>query len=715
MKLFEKVLFSLTTIVMVTSCNQNTGNGNLYIASKPHKIDYNVGEPFSLDGLKVIDSKSGEEITGYTSSISEGYEFISSDVDNINEVTISKRGYNPASFPITLSNLPQLVITSLPKTEYIVGEFFSLEGLVVTCNSEVITDYSCNYSTSNRLQTIGVFEVTISKAGCWPTYYSIEVMNSHALSIASLPNKTEYKTGEVFSSEGLVVKDERGNEISDYELSIPHGTVLKIEGEITIDVSKETYDSTNFSITVTKDSGHHEEINRDLTFYYLNDTHGSFIRNSKDSEAGISYIGEYIINKVNLDPDNSIVLSGGDMFQGGYESNETKGAIMIDAMNIIGFDAMTLGNHEFDWGEQYIYQFKDELNCPLISANTFYSNDKVTRPEWITPYAIIERDDLKIGIIGAARENMGSSIEGQISSEFYFPAPNSYIKEFSDDLRLTKGCDIIIASFHDEGFEGYSGNPTRYQDLTEVSKNTNKKYVDAMFFAHDHLRKNGVYNGVPYLEAGCNGINIGELTLSLKGDGVSYDVSSVNTDVIWADSSCTKSNELIDALTEKEEYKDIIALADIPICTFSKDYSKSEFAYVACMAMYWYVNSNKEQFDGVTVYLASHNTGGVRAEVSAGVFTRRDLIKVFPFDNQLSIQTCTEYNIKNLKESDYYRTYGEVDPVYDSKGHTHAVTITYISEYKYADRYYQVSHINYDFTAKSALLEYLSQGVNPDL
>ena len=714
MKVLERLLLSATTLILLTGCNTQAEK-SLYIASKPYKTEYNVGENFSLEGLKVIDSKSGETITGYTSSVLDGYEFIESDINNIKSVTISKKGYNPASFEISVSNLPQLVISSYPKTEYIVGDYFSLEGLVVTANNEVVTGYSCNFSTSNKLENVGTFEVIISKTGYWPVSYNIEVSNIHTLTIVNRPNKTEYKTGEEFSSEGLLVHDEKGQVVSGYSLSIEDGTVLKIEGDITVTVSKETYESTSFTINVTKDSGHHEETDRDITIYYINDTHGSFARIEKRSEAGMSYVGEYIINKVNEDPSNSIVLSGGDMFQGGYESNETRGAIMIDAMNIINFDAMVLGNHEFDWGESYIESFDEKLDCPIISSNTFYSYDNVTRPDWVTPYAITEKDDLKIGIIGAARENMGSSIEGEISRDFYFPAPNAYIKQYSDELRLNKGCDVVIAAFHDEGFEGYNGSPTRYSDLTQVSDVTNHKYVDAMFFAHDHMRKEGKYNDVPYLEAGCNGKNVGELTLSLKGDGLSYTVTDSSTNIVWADSTCITSNEQIDALSNKEEYAEIIALASVPICTFSKSYTEEEFTVIACMAMYWYVNENKDQFGGVAVYLASHNTGGVRDKVDSGVFTRRDLIKAFPFDNQLSIQTCTEYNISRLKSSDYYRTYEEGAPVYDSEGHTHAVTITYISEYKYADRYYQVSHINYDFTAKQALIEYLIQGVNPDL
>ena len=261
---------------------------------------------------------------------------------------------------------------------------------------------------------------------------------------------------------------------------------------------------------------------------------------------------------------------------------------------------------------------------------------------------------------------------------------------------------------------GYNGSPTAFYDLTTNDPIVNRKYVDAMFFAHDHVRKYGTYNGVPYLEAGCNGKNIGELTLSINNGNCVYMVQDCSTNVIWADTSCTVADPAIEAITQKEEYAEIIALADVPIYTFKNAYSQESFTEVVCMAMYWYVNSNKEKFDNTTVYFASHNTGGIRSEVSSGVFTRRDLIKVFPFDNLLSIQTCTSSHISYMKSNDYYRTYQPGEIVYDEDGYTKAISITYITEYKYA-YYYQKEYKNYDMTAKDALVAYLTSGVNDNL
>lgn len=717
MKRRHLIFFPSAIILTLGSCsfpNPLTPQKELYIASYPDTQLYNVGGIFSLEGLRVIDIDSGQDVLDYRSSIPEGYQFVQSDVSASTKVTISKDKYKSTSFNIAVRNIPTLEITRLPKQIYQIGEYFSLDGLVVTAEGVEIADYTCNFSTANRLNTSGTFDVIISKENYWPATYQIVVNPVHALFVTSLPSKTTYEVGEYYSSQGLVVKDELDNVVTDYTSSLEEGSQFKFQGTVTVTLSKEGYDAASFDLTVNPKSSGGDVTYRNITIYYLNDTHGSFIRNPDLDEAGMSYISKYIKTKVSNDPSNSIVLSGGDMFQGGYESNETHGKIMIESMNEIGFDAMVLGNHEFDWGESYIETFAETLDCPIISANTFYSYDRVTRPDWLSPYTVITRGDLKIGIIGGDRQNLGSSITGSISDNFYFPSPNEYIKSYSTYLRANEGCDIIIAAFHDEGFEGYDGSPTKYSDLTEIDSETNCKYVDAMFFAHDHLRKTGTFNGVPYLEAGCNGKNIGELTLKLENNGVVYTVDSSTPKVIWACSNATTPDSAIEAIAAKAEYADIIAHADDVIYTFSNSYSEENFTYVVCMAMYWYVNAHKNEFDNTTIYFASHNTGGVRSEVNAGQFTRRDLVKVFPFDNQLSLQTCTAQNIYNMERSSYYRTYKESEPVYDDHGFTKAISITYITEYKYAYNY-QVSYINYNATAKDALLAYLLNNINPNL
>ena len=703
-------LLFLIPFVLLTGCTLDISIpkvNQLYVANKPNKTTYNVGEAFSLEGIKVIDPSTAEVITEYTSSIEEDYVFVLEDVSDKKKVYISSTGYKDTSFDIKVTNLPYMYIKSLPKTEYHVNEYFSLQGLIVVDkDNNVINAFASeNFKEGQQLTTPGTFEVVITSGGYFPVSYEIVVYNEKSLHVDTLPEKTKYEVGEEFSSQGLVVKDERGNIFENYELSIKDGEVLKVAGNKTITVSDKNkeYLSTTFDIEV-KDKESYPEIRKDLKIYYINDTHGSFSRT--DGEAGMSYIGQYIMDNVSENTEKgiaSLVLSGGDMFQGGVESNSTHGDIMIDAMNIIGFDAMALGNHEFDWGEKYLSQFQDKLNCPILSCNTFYKNGDEL--DYISSYTIVEKMGIKIGLIGAVEADIGSSIVGNVSDNFKFPNPTSYMKNISTDLR-NQGCDLVIGLFHDGGYEGSTGSPSKYESLTSADSNSGRKYLDAMFFAHDHQRKSGVYNEVPYLESGSNGRYIGEMTLNLLGNGYTYVVEDNDISNINAYNKCTKASSEIDALLEK--YQEEIGDPDQVIYTFSKSYDRNEFTVLICQAMLWYVNYYSDQFDDVTVYFASHNTGGVRSyPIPAGDFTKRDLVKVLPFDNEICIQTCTQYNITQMSNSSYYETYALDDIIYDEYGCTKAVTISYIAEYKYAYRYQQ-SMIKYEeYYAQTALIDYL--------
>ena len=399
------------------------------------------------------------------------------------------------------------------------------------------------------------------------------------------------------------------------------------------------------------------------------------------------------------------------MFQGGIESNSTRGLIMADAMNIIGFDAMVLGNHELDWGESILQAAINELHCPVISANTFHI-DSGSRPDYLEPFVVLDKGDLRIGIIGGAEKDMGRHVTASYVKNLSFPDPVSYVRTYSIELRLSYNCDLIFAAFHDEGYAQKTENlPTKFNYLTQIDPSTNLKYVDAMFFAHDHYTKKGTYNDVPFIESGCNGRYVGIMSLSLSPNGYSYVVGDSNIVNRNAFDYCLNENDEIAALPNK--YVEQIGDPDEVIYTFKKSYSSEEFTGIMCHAMYWYVNEHIEDFGGKRVYLASHNTGGIRASVEAGDFTRRKLFKVNPFENELCIQVCDQTQINRTINYDYYATYVENNIVYTS-GYTKAVSISFISEASNAGRY-QSGYVKYPYIARDALVEFLLANVDEEL
>lgn len=712
-KIIDRITLFIGSLSLI-ACGFNINKKEAYISSYP-KTNFNVGETFSSDGLSLIDISNGESINTFVTSIDEGYEFTTTDVGK-KSVTISAEGYKALSYDITITDLPVLNLSGDYKTEYEYGEFFSLNGLVVTSNGNVITDYKCNFNVENKLTTPGTFTVIISKENYHSASYQITVKALKELSLLFLPNKRSYFTGEAFSLTGIDVRDEYNKPVSDYTCSIEEGTIFKFPGEdIEVYITKENYIGTSFTIDVIKKDVEYTK-NRQLNIYYINDTHGSYARyeNGYKSEAGMSYLGKTLRDAKNKDPENTLIISGGDMFEGGYESNTTKGQIMIDAMNSIGFDAMALGNHEFSWGEEIMENMINSLNCPVLSCNTYYNN-RTTQPNYLKNYTVISKDDLKIGIIGSIREGIASSITGKVANDFYFASPYSLIQKYSRELRITHNCDVVLLATHDEGYEtGGNNEPTKFKSVTEIDPQTGLKYVDGMLFAHDHYAKQGVYNDVPFLESKSNGMLLGKMTFNLSGSSVGYDVTSYSTTNINAYNSCTVKDSQIEEINTK--YQDIIDEGSSIVTTFKVMHDKQSILNIILAAMIWYTNNNPDKFFNTYVYFASHNTGGVRVDsLEAGPLYMYDLIKAYPFENFMTIQTCKSNHISYMTNSSYYQTMINGKVTYDDNDRTYAVSINYISDSYTYGKYVQESYKTAAVTAQEALIKYLKAGVDKTL
>lgn len=105
-----------------------------------------------------------------------------------------------------------------------------------------------------------------------------------------------------------------------------------------------------------------------VDFYNINDLHGKL--DDGDGHIGVDELTTYLKNARNSD-DNALFVSTGDMWQGQAESNMTKGIIMTDWMNELDFTAMAIGNHEYDWGGEYIQNNADFAEFPLLAINIY--------------------------------------------------------------------------------------------------------------------------------------------------------------------------------------------------------------------------------------------------------------------------------------------------------------------------------------------------------
>ena len=485
--------------------------------------------------------------------------------------------------------------------------------------------------------------------------------------------KNEYFINERISYNGLVVKDEQTKEeIPYYNIYPTEGSRLTTLGDITVTISLPKYDDYSFTINVKNDGSYVETTNLEL--YSVNDFHGSFNENRDNGEIGMSKLAAFLKDKVNQD---AVVLSAGDMWQGGVESNLTKGQIIIDSMNYVGFDSMTIGNHEFDWGFDTLENNIKSMEFPMLAANAIDKRTNEAFP-YFEPYTIVEKKGVKIGIVGTGAESLPTDITYSVSRYLEFADQVETVKEYSDFLKAEENCDIVVLAAHDGGSDSYGQEPIYFTELTTVSDVSGEKYIDAIFLGHDHDTKSGELNDVPYAEGGSNGKGLSYINLKLEKKGDDFDVvDSVSTTIDpYSSGYFNKEDSYINSLLDK--YADELAQADRVICTFTSYKSRNDILDLVCDAMIAYANDPKHEsilIDDQKVTAAFHNTGGVRDSAESGDFTYRDLIKVLPFDNTYCIAKLTDQQFDTWNNSsNYYK---------GSKGsgkYTYVATINYLAD-----------------------------------
>ena len=239
-----------------------------------------------------------------------------------------------------------------------------------------------------------------------------------------------------------------------------------------------------------------------VDFYSINDLHGKFF--DTDSQPGVDELTTYLKSAQAANP-NTVLLSAGDMWQGSSESNLTKGLILTDWMNELDFAAMTLGNHEFDWGVDAILANAELAEFPILAIN-IYERDTNTLADYCTPSVLVDKGEVQIGIIGAIG-NCYSSISADKVQDYYFvldSALTELVKAESEALRA-QGADIIVYAMHDGGGEYDYSLSNGYVDIV-FEGHSHKDYVKKDSAGIYHLQGGGDNDGITHATAKVNSV-----------------------------------------------------------------------------------------------------------------------------------------------------------------------------------------------------------------
>lgn len=395
-----------------------------------------------------------------------------------------------------------------------------------------------------------------------------------------------------------------------------------------------------------------------ISIYAINDFHGALNYDNYYDEPGLAKVATYLKSKKEVDPDKTIILSSGDMWQGTYESYHNRGRVITEAMNKIGFDSMTIGNHEFDWGAEDILYNEQYADFPILGANIMEYPNTSVKSEIGEEYVILNRGDLKIGIIGVIGQEQITSINSRYVEDIYFADPTPIIKNLSTKLRNVEKVDIVILSIHAGQGDVDSSIP-------------NGKYVDAIFCAHTHRDEKKIVNGVPFIQGGTKGQHVSEVKLS-------YDYETKKTSLVSYSNSSTQAISKLVMNSEAQTLIDQYAASsnedgNRKVGTLTDELDN----YSTLPNLANYAAALKAQDLGYTIDLTMTNVG--RESIPSGDINYRDLFKGIPFDNYIYIVRATGRDIKNEALYNYvYRVSDLLSADYENNEYYTIAVIDYV-------------------------------------
>ena len=374
-----------------------------------------------------------------------------------------------------------------------------------------------------------------------------------------------------------------------------------------------------------------------LTILHVNDTHGHivpYIEKSIDERvpvSGIDYLATMIAGSRAANPEGCLLLSAGDMFQGTPISNIFQGKPVIEIMNHLKYDAMVLGNHEFDWGQDVLKKNIASFTFPVLSANVFQISGNLF--PGVKPFTIVKRHNVPIAIIGLTTpEAPYTSKPGNLTGLSFAP-PAEVLPALIKIVR-GKGAQIVIVLSH-------LGLDTD-KDLARKVRG-----IDIIVGGHSHTVVTDPVNesGTIIVQAGYNGLYLGALDIV-------YD--PVKKKIL----DYTKQNELklVSAGPQAQFDTDVARIIDRYEVQVRAEFSKVEGTALRDFTR----QTNKESTLGDLItdamreatgaQIAFYNGGGIRADLPKGPITLEMIYTVLPFDNLLATMDLSGAQIRELLE-----------------------------------------------------------------
>ena len=448
----------------------------------------------------------------------------------------------------------------------------------------------------------------------------------------------------------------------------------------------------------------------DEKYYYIpiistNDIHGTYFstkinnNNLEYENGGLDYLGKYIsIIREEFGNNRVLYFDGGDQFQGGLESKLSNGTIITEYFNIMGLNASTFGNHEFDYGKDYLFNILKLSNFNYLSCNILNKTNNARNIfENVIPYKIFNflNDTIKIGVIGLSNKLKEETSIGKFN-ELIFEDYENRLIETSKEIKKNNNLNALLLLCHvdlrcpqnekrmtlniwdkeNSDSEDCNKNTEIYKLLYKIPKGT----IDAVISAHSHFQTHEWINDIPVI----SNINFGKYTSIMY---LPFDLNDnyklVNNEIKIESPIpvCQKiflKSKKCEIMKEKDQlfnftfhnifmepYDKLLSLHNKYFDQLNNYRNKIVSYLLYDKPLSTTLNPNNPlgnifvdfMKESTNSDIAILNSGGLRTTLIPGNITQNDIYNMFPFDNKIVTFKLNGYDLKkviqNIQIGDY--------------------------------------------------------------
>lgn len=364
-----------------------------------------------------------------------------------------------------------------------------------------------------------------------------------------------------------------------------------------------------------------------LVIFHTSDTHGFFYPQNK--------IGGFaaLKNVINHEKKPFLLLDSGDFANGTAEAKFSRGAKAVQLMNAVGYSAVTIGNHEFDFKDAGITALIQESKFSILAANL---REKATGllPAGVQAARVFNVDGIKVAVIGLANNH-----PSQPTQKYTFIKPLTALSKALQEVEKQDPA-VLIVIVHDS-FVDYQHDILPY--MGQIAKHFPGR-VQVVLGGHAHKIVNEYLESTLYVESGAHLEAVSKITVNVDDETGKFlsaqaKLISLNVDEVGQDKTVAKlAEELREPGLDNEVAVITKRLSKKPILPNTLDGELDD----------WLADEGRK-ITKTEIFI--HNTGGTRMDLLPGSLTRRQLIDLFPFNDVLISMEVPGYTLQKFIKS----------------------------------------------------------------